>query len=127
MKRDPAAVSEQQRVLFELLIKQPKLRRGGEWKGTWDGWNDDTWRGDCCGVYVLWRNEDDLEQGRRPVYVGEGISGTRIWDSFQRRAEWQFAQILYHDKLTAADDGLDWRRLLERFSIIVLDPEENVG
>jgi hypothetical protein len=124
MKQNAAMVSEQLQDLFERLMGQPKLKRGSEWKGDWDGWQADKWRADCCGVYVLWQNEDDLEQGNPPVYVGEGITGTRIWDSFRSRADWQFAQILYHDTLTG-DQGLNWRLLLERFAIVVLRPKEN--
>ena len=127
MKHDPSIVSDQLTNLFERLIGQPKMRRGSDWKDKWDGWDGDKWQSSCCGVYVLWRNEDDLEKGNRPLYIGEGISGTRIWESFQRRADWHFAQILYDDKLTSVAEGMDWRRLLERFAIVVLDPEQNAG
>jgi hypothetical protein len=126
MNRDTKTVFNQLQHLFELLIGRPKLKRGLEWKAGWDGWIEDQWQPDCCGVYVLWRNEDDLEQGMPPLYVGEGITGTRIWDSFQTRHDWQVAQILYHDKLSGSD-GINWRRLVERFAIVVLNPEENLG
>src|SRR5687768_5026099 len=75
---EPQSVASEVCELFERLLKQPKLERGKEWKGKWEGWNQETWQPNCCGVYLLWYGHDDLEQNIAPVYVGEGITGTRI-------------------------------------------------
>ena len=53
---------------------------------------------------------------------GEGIIGHRIWESFTKRKEkWGFAQILTVEKLGDAR----WRKALERFAILVLEPVDN--
>jgi hypothetical protein len=113
--------------LFRSLINQPMLKRGDEWQGKWPGWEQPYWRGECCGVYVLWKDAHDPENDIPPVYVGEGLTGVRVWESFHSRTDWMFAQILYDEVLDEVNQGLNWRRLLERFAIVVLNPVENRG
>jgi hypothetical protein len=88
----------------------------------------DEWEGNWIGVYVLWEKEDDYVRQRSPVYVGEGIIGKRIWDSHQTRKNWRHAQILTHELISGGTlQQTRWRKLLERFLIVTLEPLDNVG
>lgn len=114
--------------LFDLLVQRPMLARGAEWGKDWPGWDNETWQPTRLGVYIFWRDEYDLANGNPPVYIGEGQIGRRVWTSEAIRDKWQFAQILYHDDISGPSvTCLNWRRLVERFAIVVLNPEENRG
>jgi hypothetical protein len=114
--------------LQKLLLARPMLRRAENWSDCFLEDSPDNWCGDWTGVYVLWKSQDDFAKGGRPVYVGEGILGSRIWDSFQNRKKWHYAQVLNHPLISGnSQECLRWRLALERFLILTLDPEENVG
>jgi hypothetical protein len=114
--------------LYERLIAMPALKKGLEWKGEWPEWErGKTWHPEACGVYVLWETQDDRTDGRAPVYVGEGRLGDRVGASFRARPSWQYAQIFVDPLISGNDkESCFWRKALERFCILVLEPKENL-
>ena len=77
-------------------------------------------------VRMRWNADSDPSSGVRPIYIGEGITGTRIHDSYHSREDWNYAQVLYDERFNDKTNGTKWRLLLERFAMLVLDPMENV-
>lgn len=126
MSESVESVTQSLHLLFDRLIKCPMLKKGNEWKGQWEGWDESTWVGHRTGVYVLWKSDTDPGTGTQPVYIGEGITGTRVHDSFNSRKEWNYAQVLYDEKFDDETEGPKWRLLLERFAILVLNPQKNI-
>ncbi|MBN2160249.1 MAG: hypothetical protein JW807_12700 [Spirochaetes bacterium] len=114
--------------LFDEILAQPFLKKGAEWAGkSWPEWDEGkTWKPEENGVYILWNEKTDNSKGIQPIYIGEGITGKRVWDSFQKRVNWHYAQILYSDIISnKTKEATQWRKLLERFCIVVLNPIEN--
>ena len=114
--------------LYQRLLNQPLLRKGSAWGDDWPGWERGVkWYPDKVGVYILWESEDGIKSNLPPVYVGEGLIGPRIWDSFHTRPDWQYAQILT-DNLISCDsrECRFLRKALERFCIVALDPHDNI-
>ena len=113
--------------LFDLLLNKRLLPKGSEWKDEWPGWDrGKTWHPEKPGVYILWETEIGLQGGRPPIYVGEGLLGPRIWESFKKRPGWNYAQLLTHDLISG--DSLEsqfWRKALERLCILILEPVQN--
>ena len=123
---DPASVAANLVEMYQPLLSSPMRKKGKEWnREDWPGREpDQTWS--KVGVYMLWASEDDPKVGVPPVYVGVGQIGWRVGESFHKRKTWYFAQVLA-DYLISGDD-LDsrfWRKALERFCIVVLQPTEN--
>jgi hypothetical protein len=120
-------VARQLTDLYALLLQKTFLRRAESWRKCFTEYGRDEWNGEWIGVYVLWENEDDFQNARKPVYVGEGVIGDRLWVSFQERPSWRLAQLLTHDLISG--NGLDhqrMRRLFEQFLFVTLEPIENV-
>jgi hypothetical protein len=116
--------------LQNLLLRKKCLvcKSAEPWRNCLTEYGPEEWDGNWIGVYVLWENEDDFCRQRPPVYVGEGIIGTRIWESHQVRKNWQYAQVLIHDLISGGTpEQMRWRKLLERFLIVTLDPRDNIG
>ena len=119
--RNPENIVRRLTELFQRLLKEPMLKKGGDWKDEWLGWDLDR-----KGVYILWRRDDDINKNIPAVYVGEGILGPRIWDSFYNR-DWQYAQMFTDDVISGdSKECRFWRRALERFCILVFEPEDNI-
>ncbi|MFC1580080.1 hypothetical protein ACFL4N_04140 [Thermodesulfobacteriota bacterium] len=114
--------------LYEKTLSQTCLKKGDKWEGNWDDWEiGKDWLPDHFGVYVLWETSGCHKEGKRPVYVGEGILGLRINESFNRRQGWHYAQMLVDERISGNSRECQfWRKLLERFLIVVLEPIENV-
>jgi len=125
---DEKEVAKNLTELYQRLLNQPLLRKGGEWKDDWPGWERGiTWHPDKAGVYILWESEDGVQSNSPPVYVGEGLIGRRIWESFQTRSDWQYAQILTDNLISGDSRGCRFlRKALERFCIVALDPHGNI-
>lgn len=115
-------------VLFNLLLNNPLLQKGTEWKVDWPGWDrGKTWHPEKPGVYVLWESESGLQGGHTPIYVGEGLLGPRIWESYNKRLEWNYAQLLTHDLISGdSQESQFWRKALERLCILILEPVQNI-
>ena len=124
---EPKVITKKLTELFQRLMKQPMLPRGKDWKGNWPGWGHNvTWYPDGNGVYILWENDRGLAQDNLPIYVGEGLLGPRIWESFKIRPNWEFAQLITDDLISSESRECKfWRKALERFCILALDPSEN--
>ncbi len=124
---EPEEISKKLEELYQRLIRQRMLPKGKKWKGDWPGWKYNvTWYPDTNGVYILWQNDHGVAGSQPPIYVGEGILGPRIWESFQIRANWHFAQLIVDDLISGEPRECKfWRKVLERFCILALDPLDN--
>lgn len=123
----PEVVAHTLLELHHKLLSAPKLKKGAEWRGYWAGWDSgQNWFPEKQGVYVLWACTEDFESGVVPVYVGEGYLGPRIGESFVSRPTWNFAQMLVDDQISGnTREHQWWRKTLERFVILALQPADN--
>lgn len=125
--KDSGDVAKQVEELAALVLASPYLKRAEAWSDCFVGATPDQWDGNWIGVYILWKSDREYTEGKPPVYVGEGILGTRVWESFQKRKDWQFAQVLTHDLIgSESKECRWWRKLLERFLIVMLEPKDNI-
>lgn len=126
MIRKSEEVASKLTELYERLLKQPILPKEGKWKDDWREWEREVgWHPDSNGVYILWENDRGIANNKPPVYVGEGILGPRIWKSFYSR-EWSHAQMIVDELISGnSRECRFWRKALERFCIVALDPQDN--
>jgi len=113
--------------LCERLLKQPMLPKGEKWEDDWPRWERDvTWHPDSNGVYILWQSDRGIADSNPPVYVGEGALGPRMWRSFYERSDWHYAQMIVDDLISGDSRKCKfWRKALERFCVVALDPRDN--
>lgn len=114
--------------LYHRLLAQPLLPKGESWADEWTDWElNVTWYPDKNGVYVLWPMKPTESYKTPPIYIGEGLLGTRIWESFNNRPDWYSAQMIVDDLISGnTREHKFWRKALERFSILALTPRDNV-
>lgn len=122
--RNPENIVRRLTELFQRLLKEPMLKKGEKWKDDLPGWGDL----DRKGVYLLWRRDDDINKNIPAVYVGEGLLGARIWESFyNKNRDWQYAQLFTDDVISGdSKECRFWRKALERFCILVFEPKDNI-
>ncbi len=124
---DATEVAQTLVILYREVLAAPLLQRGDSWADDWPGWKRGvTWKPESLGVYVLWPDSGGIADGVPPIYVGEGGLGPRVWWSFLDRPSWRFARMLTHTLISGeTQEATSWRRLLERYLIVVLQPQEN--
>lgn len=73
------------------------------------------------GVYILWEDEPDIIE--KPLYIGEGIIGNRIWNHYHNKPSWKYLQYISTDDL----QNKNLRKLFERYCIVVYEPRNNIN
>jgi len=73
------------------------------------------------GVYILWDNKPC--ETERPLYIGEGVIGRRIWEHYYKKPSWNYLQYISSDDLQTKE----LRKLFERYCIVIYDPKDNLN
>ena len=65
------------------------------------------------GVYSLWESNQDYQNGKNPIHIGEGILGNKIWSLYNEWSHWKYIQFLDDAELKSDN----FRKLFERYCI----------